>query len=69
MKDLGEVTVVAPDVERSAVGHAITLSDPLRVSEHRSPGGMSVFAVTGPPADCVKIAVGSIIASPPEVVL
>jgi 5'-nucleotidase len=69
VKDLGEVTVVAPDVERSAVGHAITLSDPLRVSEHHSPEGMRGFAVTGTPADCVKIAVASILDSPPDVVL
>ena len=69
VRDLGDVTVVAPDVERSAVGHAITLSDPLRVREYQGPGGMDAYAVNGTPADCVKIAVGAILASPVDVVL
>lgn len=68
LKDLGEVTVVAPDIERSAVGHAITLSDPLRVSEYEGPGGMHAMAVSGTPADCVKIAVRAILGKPPDVV-
>ena len=33
VRDLGDVTIVAPDSERSAVGHAITLSDPIRIRE------------------------------------
>ena len=38
VRDLGEVTVVAPDSERSAVGHAITLAEPLRVGDYDRPG-------------------------------
>ena len=56
VRDLGEVTVVAPDSERSAVGHAITLADPLRVSAYDGPRGLTGHAVSGTPADCVKIA-------------
>jgi 5'-nucleotidase len=50
--DLGEVMVVAPDRERSATSHAISLDRPLRVTDHR-PGW---WAVDGTPADCVYLA-------------
>ena len=33
MSEIGETTVVAPNTEKSAVGHAITLSDPIRIEE------------------------------------
>ena len=69
VRDLGEVTVVAPDSERSAVGHAITLAEPLRVSDYTGPGGLTGHAVSGTPADCVKIAVRAIMESPPDLVL
>lgn len=69
VRDLGEVTVVAPDTERSAVGHAITLAEPLRVSEFAGPDGYAGHAVSGTPADCVKIAVRAILDRPPDLVL
>lgn len=56
MKKHGEVHVVAPDSEKSAVGHAITLSDPLRVVDFRKNEQFFGYAVNGTPADCVKIA-------------
>jgi 5'-nucleotidase len=54
---LGEVWVVAPDREQSAMGHALTLSRPLRmqkVEERR-------YAVDGTPTDCVNLAVLSLL--------
>ena len=69
VRDLGEVTVVAPDSERSAVGHAITIADPLRVADYAGPGGLMGHAVSGTPADCVKIAVRAIMRAPPDLVL
>ena len=60
IRSLGEVTVVAPDAERSAQGHAITLSVPLRVNEARREGKFFGYAISGTPADCVKIALMSI---------
>lgn len=56
MKKLGQVTVVAPLSEMSAVGHAITLSDPLRVTSYEKNGDFFGHAVRGTPADCVKLA-------------
>ena len=56
MKKMGEVSIVAPDSEKSAVGHAITLSDPLRVSDFYKNSDFFGYAVNGTPADCVKLA-------------
>ncbi|HEY5997720.1 MAG TPA: 5'/3'-nucleotidase SurE [bacterium] len=69
VRDLGEVTVVAPDSERSAVGHAITLADPLRVADYEGPDGLVGHAVSGTPADCVKIGVRAILRQLPDLVL
>jgi len=51
-----EVLVVAPEVEQSAVGHAITLADPIKVRRVMKNGRVSGWAVKGTPADCVKLA-------------
>ena len=56
LRDLGNIMVVAPANEMSAVGHAITLSDPLRVWEYERNGEFFGYAVKGTPADCVKVA-------------
>ncbi len=69
MTEIGNVTVVAPENEMSAVGHAITLSDPLRVDKIGRSDGFSGYAVGGTPADCVKIGVQSILNEPPDVIV
>ena len=52
--DLGEVRIVAPDVEQSSMGHAITASRPL--SYRRTPiAGFDAWRVNGTPADCVAL--------------
>ena len=56
MKKYGKVYIVAPDSEKSAVGHAITLSDPLRVQNFYKNDEFFGYAVNGTPSDCVKIA-------------
>jgi 5'-nucleotidase len=63
------VTVVAPDAERSAVGHAITTLTPLRVKEFRRGRVLMGYATNGTPADCVKLAVGSLFDQPPDLVV
>ncbi len=57
MSGIGEVVVVAPDRERSAAGHSLSLSHPLRVEE-TSPGW---YSVDGTPTDCVNLAVNGIL--------
>ena len=69
VKDFGNALVVAPNTEKSAVGHAITITNPLRTKYVNRRGGFSGYAVNGTPADCVKIAVRSILKSPPDLVV
>ena len=69
MAPLGEVVVVAPDAERSAVGHAITTLTPLRVKEVSLEGGFRGYACNGTPADSVKLALGALLDPPPDLVV
>ncbi len=69
IKEIADVIVVAPETEQSAVGHAITLSDPLRVREVDRNGEFIGYAVNGTPADCVKIAVRAILKDPPDMIV
>jgi len=64
-----EVLVVAPETEQSAVGHAITLTDPLRVKPVNRNGLFFGYAVKGTPADCVKLAINELMESPPDLVV
>ncbi|MBW1739981.1 MAG: 5'/3'-nucleotidase SurE [Deltaproteobacteria bacterium] len=63
-----KVSVVAPDKERSAVGHSITLVNPLRVNRIQTNGGWG-YAVNGTPADCVKLAVLELLETRPDMVI
>ena len=63
---VAEVTIVAPATEMSAVGHAITLTDPLRVSESYKDGEFFGYAVKGTPADCVKLAYWALLKDQPK---
>src|SRR5579863_9615500 len=70
LKKLGEVIVVAPAGEQSAVGHSITLLTPLLIQEvldeNNKPMG---WAVEGKPADCVKLALLELLKEPPDLVI
>lgn len=66
---LGEVAIVAPDRERSATAHAITLHEPLRVEEVKRDGRLYGHAVSGTPVDCVKLAIVSLLDEPPDLVV
>ena len=61
LRDEHEIHIVAPEMEMSAVGHAITLNDPIRVHPVQKKGSFFGHAVKGTPADCVKIAVQEIL--------
>lgn len=64
LRRLGTVTVVAPDRQQSAVGHALTVSEPLRVTRIWRDGQFFGYAVSGTPADCVKLAIARLLESP-----
>ncbi|BCS87043.1 5'/3'-nucleotidase SurE [Pseudodesulfovibrio sediminis] len=63
-----DVRVVAPVTEQSAVGHAVTLSMPIKVKEFKENGfvGQGVY---GTPVDCVKLGLSTLLDGPPELVL
>lgn len=69
IRSLGEVVIVAPDSERSAVGHAITLTEPLRADKIAKNGNFYGYAVNGTPADCVKLAVKALLPRLPDLVI
>lgn len=69
LSKIAEIVVVAPDSEKSAVGHAITLSDPIRVSCFKKGNNWVGHAVSGTPSDCVKIAVGALLERRPDMVI
>jgi 5'-nucleotidase len=62
---LGEVIVVAPVQEASAIGHALTLRRPLRLESVRS----MVFAVDGTPTDCVNVAIAHVLHGKPDLIV
>lgn len=69
LRDLAEVHVVAPESERSAVGHAITISNPLKTKKIYRDGEFFGHAVEGTPADCVKLALSALMPEPPDFVI
>ncbi|MBI4389850.1 MAG: 5'/3'-nucleotidase SurE [Nitrospinae bacterium] len=69
VSQIHETMVVAPESEQSAMGHAITLTAPLRVREVMDNGARVGYAVNGTPADCVKLAVTELLGKPPELVI
>src|SRR5262245_32999591 len=54
-KQFGDVRVVAPDVEQSSAGHAITSSRPLTYRRTKVIDGVEAYRVNGTPADCVAL--------------
>ncbi len=69
LKQIAEVTVVAPLKEQSGVGHGITMQIPLRVIKYNNNGTFFGYAVNGTPADCVKMGVRNIMTETPDLVV
>lgn len=69
LEDLGEICVIAPESQQSAVGHSITLNDPIRVREVWRNGELYGYGVGGTPADSVKLAIHSLAKRPPSLVV
>ena len=66
---LGEVVIVAPDTEQSAVGHSITLYDPIKAHEVYKDGVLYGFSIGGTPADSVKLAIHYLLPRKPRLVI
>lgn len=67
--DLGEVEVVAPSGERSAVSHAISLSRDMHYRRHALGPRIEAHALDGSPADCVKLGVTQLCPRRPDLVV
>lgn len=63
------VTIVAPDRERSAVSHGITLHTPLRCQKVTLGNAIEGYAVNGMPADCIKLALNELLNVKPDMVI
>jgi 5'-nucleotidase len=65
LKSIGDVYIVAPEVEQSAVAHALTLHRPLRFEKI----GKNKYFVNGTPTDCVIIAVNKLLSQKPDIIV
>jgi 5'-nucleotidase len=65
LQKMGNVFVVAPDSEKSAIAHSLTLHRPLRVEKIKR----NVYAVDGTPADCIHLGVNTILPERPRLIV
>ncbi|MDI6780770.1 MAG: 5'/3'-nucleotidase SurE [bacterium] len=65
LSSIANVMVIAPDRERSATGHSLTLTHPVRVEEI----GENSFVIDGTPADCVNIGVMGLLSIKPDMIV
>ncbi len=69
LKKIANVTIVAPDSERSSVGHGITLAKPIFVKKVSRQGKFFGYGVRGLPADCIKFATSVLLKKKPDAVV
>ncbi len=64
-----EVVLIAPDREKSAASHCLSLSQPLRIFPVSVASGVDAYSINGNPADCVKLGLAEIFSAPPDLVV
>jgi len=69
IRDLADIQIVAPSEEQSAVGHSITIFDPIKTHKVYKDGELFGTAVGGTPADCIKLAICELNDEPPDMVV
>jgi len=70
LEEIAQVYIAAPDRERSATGHMITMHRPLRAAEQSYPGTSTLgWAIDGTPCDCVKLAVEALLPKQPDLLI
>ena len=67
--EFGNVLVVAPNKPQSGMGHAITITKPLRMEPYNGFDGVEAYSCSGTPVDCVKLAVFEILKRKPDLLL
>jgi 5'-nucleotidase len=68
MSEIGEVVIAAPDRQQSAVGHSLTVAQPLRITRVNR-NKIMAYAINGTPADSVKIALSTLLKRKPDLVI
>jgi 5'-nucleotidase len=68
-KQFGQVVVVAPEQGQSGMSHAITSTIPIRLRHVKEEDGASWYAVSGTPADCIKLAFYEVLKRKPDLVI
>lgn len=69
IRDMADITIVAPAVEQSASGLSITVRQPLRLEKVDRFENTEAWSVAGTPADCVKMALSVLLKNPPDLVV
>ena len=69
LKKIADVIVVAPDSERSSVGHGITLAHPIWQRKVNRKGKFFGYAISGTPADCVKFGLSVVLKQKPDLII
>jgi 5'-nucleotidase len=69
LRPADRIVVAAPAREQSGKGHGLALREPIPVDEREQPDGTIWYAIDGPPATCVRLAVESLLAWRPQVVI
>lgn len=68
-QEFGDVVVIAPDKPQSGMGHAITISHPLRLFRSDIFEGIEAYSCSGTPVDCVKLGVYEVLHRKPDLIL
>ena len=68
-KTFGDVVAVAPEVGNSGMSHAITIKVPIRLRLLDKTEGLALYACSGTPADCIKLAINQVLDRKPDLVL
>ncbi len=69
MLELGDVVVVAPDKPQSGMGHAVTMTVPIRLEKITVNSGHDEYSCSGTPVDCVKLAVNKVLKRKPDLLV
>jgi 5'-nucleotidase len=69
LSPFGDLFAVAPDVPRSGASHALTVTRPITVTKVQESEGLTVYACSGTPTDCVKVAMSCLIPRQPDLMV
>ncbi|MBQ3385205.1 MAG: 5'/3'-nucleotidase SurE [Erysipelotrichaceae bacterium] len=69
LKDIGDVTVVAPATQQTAKGHSLTIGHEIRVQKRYFEEGIPGYAVWGTPKDCIDLAVDALLDHRPDLIV